>query len=284
MRCNLCPNACNVDRSERKGVCGVSDKITIAAAALHFGEEPFISGTKGSGAVFFCGCSLKCAFCQNYELSRNLRGKDITVYELSEIFKRLEGEGAHNINLVNPTHYYDKILSALELYKPNIPVIANTHGYESLPTLERVFGAIDVFLPDMKFVSPAVSLRYTGKRDYFELAKKSIEFMSDKPLSFAADGTILSGAVIRHLCLPQNVSDSKKVIDWYENIKDKAYLVLMSQYIPFGEYEKFPELKRKLTLREYNAVVDYAISKNLKNVLYQKTESASAEYIPKWQY
>lgn len=284
MNCNLCPNNCNIDRNIKKGACGTDDKIRIAKFYLHKFEEPFISGQNGSGTIFFCGCSLRCVFCQNYELSRSLRGKEISVNELADIFKQLEDKGAHNINLVNPTHYSDKIIQAFEIYKPKIPVVYNTHGYEKIEILKVIDNYVDIYLPDIKYYSEVVSSRYTGKNDYFLVASKAIEFMSNKPILFDDNDMLKSGTVVRHLVLPQNVSDSKKILDWYNDIKDKTYLNLMSQYTPFGDIKNFPELNRRLSKREYQTVLDYAVSLGIENLLYQDLVSADESYIPSWDY
>lgn len=284
MKCLLCPNECGVDRKLNKGICGTDDNIRIAKFYLHKFEEPVVSGSVGSGTVFFCGCPLKCVFCQNYEVSRNLRGKNVSTTELAEIFYKLESMGAHNINLVNPTHYVDKIIDAFKIYRPKIPIVYNTHGYEKIQTLENINDFIDVYLPDMKFFSPTLSKRYTGKENYFEVTSKAIEYMTNKPYILGADGLIKSGVIVRHLVLPQAVSDSKKVLDWFSNIKDKAYVNVMSQYTPFGEIDNFPELKRKITKREYETVIDYAISLNITNMYYQKQKSADEKYIPEWDF
>lgn len=284
MICNLCPNSCKVDRSNSIGACGVDDKIKIAKYYLHKFEEPFISGKNGSGTIFFCGCSLKCVFCQNYDLSRNNRGKEISVLELAEIFKELEKMGAENINLVTPTHYVDKIIDAFNIYKPNIPIVYNTHGYETIETLKKIDDYIDVYLPDVKYFSPIVSKRYTGKENYFEFTSKAVDFMMKKPLKFSPNGQILSGVVVRHLALPQNISDSKKILDWYSQYKDISYINIMSQYTPFGNVKDFPELNRRLTKREYDSLIEYAISLDINNAFYQKFESQSTEYIPQWDY
>ena len=284
-KCLLCPNGCNIDKSINKGACGTDDKVRIAKFYLHPFEEPIVSGKNGSGTVFFCGCSLKCVFCQNYELSRNERGKEISVNELAEIFKQLEVMGAHNINLVNPTHYSDKIIEAFNIYRPNIPIVYNTHGYELIEILEKMNGYVDVYLPDMKYFSPTISKRYTGKENYFDVASRAIEFMAEsKPVIIGNDGLIKQGVIVRHLVLPQCTSDSKKIIDWFCKIKDKAYINVMSQYTPFGNLDGFPELKRKITRREYDAVMDYAMSKNIDNMFYQEFESADEKYIPKWDF
>ena len=284
MICNICPNSCNVDRSNSIGACGVDDKIKIAKYYLHKFEEPFISGKNGSGTIFFCGCSLKCVFCQNYDLSRNNRGKQISVLELAEIFRELEKMGAENVNLVTPTHYVDKIIDAFNIYKPNIPIVYNTHGYETIETLKKIDDYVDVYLPDVKYFSPFVSKRYTGKENYFEFTSKAVDFMMKKPLKFSPNGQILSGVVVRHLALPQNISDSKKILDWYSQYKDISYINIMSQYTPFGNVKDFPELNRRLTKREYDSLIEYAISLDINNAFYQKFESQSTEYIPDWDY
>ncbi len=284
MKCDLCPNLCGVDRKISLGRCGAGDTVKIAKYYLHKYEEPCISGSKGSGTVFFCGCSLKCAFCQNYELSRVKRGKDISVYELADIFRTLEEQGAENINLVTPTHYADKIMRALDIYRPLIPVVYNTHGYENLSSLYAVDKYVDVYLPDLKFFSPEVSERYTGIRNYFDVAAKAIEFMAKKPLIWGENGMMKSGTLVRHLLLPLNLSDSKKIIDFLAELKDKVYISLMSQYTPFGEIKNFPELNRKVTKREYESLIDYALSKGITNMFYQKLSSAEETYIPRWDF
>ncbi len=283
--CTLCPNGCKVDKTKSKGFCGTNDNLVIAKYYLHKFEEPMISGLNGSGTIFFCGCSLKCVFCQNYELSRSLRGKTITTQELADIFKELESLGAHNINLVNPTHYSNKIVDALKIYRPNIPIVYNTHGYENIEVLKEINDYIDIYLPDIKFFSPMLSKRYAGKENYFEIASKALEFMANsKPFLLGDDGMLKSGVIVRHLVLPQGVSDSKKILDWFTSIKDKAYINVMSQYTPFGEIDSFPELRRKVTAREYENVLDYAMSLGIENMFYQDKQSASTEYIPTWDF
>ena len=283
--CTICPLSCGADRSKQVGACGAGDKIKIAKYYLHKFEEPCVSGNRGSGTVFFCGCSLKCRFCQNYELSRNLRGKEISVQELADIFYELENLGAENINLVTPTQFSDKIIKALEIYRPEIPVVYNTHGYEKLEILQEIDPFIDVYLPDLKFYSPVLSKRYTGKENYFEYASKAVLFMAQKPLVFDEKGMIKSGTIVRHLVLPTCTQDSKRIIDFFaENLKDKAYLNVMSQYTPMGETDGFPELQRRITKREYDNVIDYAISKGIEKMFYQKRISASEEYVPVWDY
>ncbi len=283
--CLLCPINCGADRKNKVGACGAGDKIKIAKYYLHKFEEPCISGENGSGTVFFCGCSLKCKFCQNFELSRNLRGKEISVQELADIFRELETMGAENINLVTPTQFSDKIIRALEIYKPNIPVVYNTHGYEKLEILQEIDPFIDVYLPDLKFYSPAISSRYTGKANYFEYASKAVLFMSQKPIVFDEKGMIKSGTIVRHLVLPACTQDSKRIVDFFaDDLKDRAYLNVMSQYTPMGDIKDFPELNRKITKREYDSVIDYAIMKGIDKMFYQKRVSASEQYVPVWDF
>ena len=283
--CNLCPNFCNVDRRSKKGACGSGDNLSISKYGLHYYEEPVISGTNGSGTVFFTGCSLRCAFCQNYELSRVLRGKTISHLELVDIFKSLEEKGAHNINLVTPSHYVKQIAKAFEIYKPSIPIVYNTHSYETLESLEIIAPYVDIYLPDLKFYSPDISKRYTNKENYFETATTAISYMLNAKKTVIENGLIKSGVIVRHLILPLCVSDSKKIINWfYENQKNGAYLSIMSQYTPLIKNENLPELNRKITNKEYNAVVDYALSKGLENVFIQDISSASEDYVPKWDY
>ena len=282
--CALCPNDCKIDRDNKVGFCSTGSKIKIAKYYPHMFEEPPVSGTKGSGTIFFCGCSLKCVFCQNFIVSRNQTGKEISVEELAKIFAELEDKGVHNINLVNPTHYWDKIIDALKLYRPNIPILANTHGYERIDVLEKVSPYIDVWLPDMKYFSSALSMRYSKKSDYFEVASKALEFLIENNPPIYEDGLIKKGVIVRHLILPQSSSDSKQIIDWFLPFKDKASISVMSQYTPFGEIDNYPELKRKITKREYNSVIDYALSLGISDMFVQEDLSADEKYIPTWDF
>lgn len=280
--CKLCPNDCFVDRDKTVGYCGVGSELKIAKYAKFTLEEPCISGTRGSGAIFFCGCPMKCVFCQNYEVSRNKVGRVITTNEFIDIIKELEDEGVHNVNLVNPTHYVGEITKAFKKYRPKIPVVYNTHGYEKIETLKEIDEYVSVYLPDLKYFSPATSKRYSGKENYFDVASKAVEFMSKKPL-VVKDGIMQSGCIIRHLILPLNTADSINVVTWVkERINDRAYLSLMSQYTPFGEIENYPELKRPITKKEYDRVLDKVYELGLTNVFVQDFESVGTQYIPVW--
>ena len=285
MRCFSCPNNCGVNRDEKIGVCGESNQLKIAKYYLHPYEEPVISFNKGSGTVFFTGCSLRCVFCQNYALSRNARGKIITPENLADVFKELEDMGADNINLVTPTHFVDEIIKAFEIYKPKIPVVYNTHGYESIENLKKIDKYVDIYLPDIKFFSPIVSKRYTGKSNYFEVASSAVKFMFDSKKTVIENGKMLSGVIVRHLILPLNKNDSIEIIKWFKQNSIKGeYLSLMAQYTPFGEIDAYPELKRKITKKEYDSVLNTLFDLDIKNVFIQQLDSASEKFIPSWDF
>lgn len=223
-------------------------------------------------------------FCQNYELSRNTRGKDVSAAELADIFKKLEDSGAENVNLVNPTHYLKDIAKALEIYRPRIPIVYNTHGYETTDTLKMADEFTDIFLPDLKFIDPLLSKRYTARADYAEYALPAIKFMAEKPLKMRDDGKMLSGCIIRHLILPLATYDSVNIVKFVSELPESVYLSLMSQYTPFGEIQNFNELQRKITKREYEKVLSAVAEYGLKNVFIQDMESAAENYIPEWDF
>lgn len=283
MNCTQCPVSCGADRTLSKGYCGVSG-VKLAKYYLHPFEEPPISFKNGSGCVFFCGCSLKCVFCQNYEVSRAVRGKDFTVKQLAEVFKRLEDMGADNINLVNPTHYVAHIAEAMSIYKPSLPVVYNTHGYEKMPTLEIADTFTDIYLPDLKFIDKTLSKRYTGREDYAEYALPAIKFMAKKPLNMRGDGKMLSGCIVRHLILPLAVYDSVEIVKFISTLPEGVYFSLMSQYTPFGDIKDFKELQRPITRREYNKVLAAVEEYGLKNVFLQDESSSGKDYIPNWDF
>ena len=284
MECNLCPAGCGVDRSLGKlGRCGASG-LKIAKYYLHPFEEPPISFSNGSGCIFFCGCSLRCVFCQNYELSHNKRGKDITVAELADIFRELEERGADNINLVTPTHYVDKIVEAFAIYRPKIPVVYNTHSYENLETLKIADSFTAIYLPDLKFIDPLLSKRYTGREDYAKFALPAIEFMAKKPLKLDENGKMLSGCIVRHLIMPLAVYDSVKIIEFVSKLGEGVYFSLMSQFTPMGEADNFPELRRSITKREYAAALEAVRAYGLKNVFLQDRTSSDRAFVPDWDY
>ena len=283
MNCFQCPVSCGADREKISGACGVKG-IKIAKYYLHPFEEPPVSFKNGSGCVFFCGCSLKCAFCQNFDLSRNLRGKEITKNELADIFKALEDMGAENINLVNPTHYLRHIMGAIEIYRPKIPIVYNTHGYETEEALRLADWFVDIWLTDLKFTDNALSKRYTARSDYADYALPAVKFMSKKPLKMREDGKMLSGCIVRHLILPLAAYDSVNVVKFVATLPKTVYFSLMSQYTPFGDIEKYKELNRRITRREYEKVVAAVEEYGLENVFLQDYTSATQDFIPKWDY
>lgn len=282
--CKSCPVECGADRDERAGYCGVKG-LSIAKYYLHPFEEPCISFKRGSGTVFFTGCNLKCVFCQNYSLSRAERGKEITPRQLSDIFKELEDMGAENISLITPTHVVEYIVEAFNIYRPKIPVVYNSGGYDKVETLKLIDDFIDIYLPDFKFVSPLLSKRYTGREDYFSYAEKALRFMAQKPVRFTSDGKMLSGIIIRHLIMPLCVEDSISALRWIkDNMPRDIHISLMSQYTPFGNTAPYPELNRRITAREYKRVLDEAYSLGFENVYLQERASAEEAYIPEWDY
>lgn len=283
--CQLCPNSCKADRINTVGRCGEKNDMRIAKYYLHPFEEPFISGTNGSGTIFFSGCSLKCVFCQNYQLSRSQRGKVISANQLADIFKELEDMGAHNINLVNPTHFLTQISKAVSIYKPKIPIVYNTHGYENIENLKIANQFVDIYLPDLKYFSPALSKRYSKIENYFEVCANAIKFMMQSKTTVIENGLMKSGVCVRHLILPLAVKDSVEIIKWFEqNQLNGAYFSLMAQYTPFGEIENFAELKRPITKGEYDRVIKALFDAKIENCLIQERESASEKFIPKWDF
>ncbi len=283
--CTLCPVECGADRTKAAGACGV-DGLRVAKYYLHPFEEPCISFEKGSGTIFFAGCNLRCAFCQNYEVSRVQRGKAITPAQLADIFKQLEDMGAENISLVTPSHLVPYLVSAFEIYRPTIPVVYNTGSYEKIDALKIIDPYVDIYLPDMKFYSHALSKRYLGKEDYFDVASAAIEFMANsKPLVMTKEGKMHSGCIVRHLVMPLCSGDSKSLIKWFARaLPPSTYLSLMSQYTPFGKIEGFPELSRKITPREYDTAVQTALDFGITNLFAQERGSSGEKYIPQWDY
>lgn len=283
MNCNLCPRKCNADRKTNVGYCGMKDTVCIALYKLFFYEEPCITAIGGSGAIFFSGCSLRCVYCQNYEISSLKNGKEISVQRLAEIFKELEKSGAENINLVNPTHYVSQIEEALKIYKPSIPIVYNSHGYESEETIKKVAKFCDIFLPDFKYFDNDIALRYSGAKDYVEVCKKTLKLMRQlKQDKFNGD-KMISGVLIRHLILPLQTDDSIKILDWIKHNLPSTKVSLMSQYTPYGRANEFKEINRKITKREYDKVVNSYLNLGLDGYI-QDRESANCVYIPKWDY
>ena len=280
--CILCPRQCGVDRTERTGYCGSGSLPKVARAAKHHWEEPCISGTEGSGTVFFSGCTLGCVFCQNREISRGGTGREVTVEHLADIFKRLEGQGVHNLNLVTPTHFTPQILQALELSKPTVPVVMNCGGYERVETLRQWEGKVQVYLPDLKYFSPELSAKYSAAPDYFAVASKAIMEMHRQQPQLVWEGDLLkSGLIIRHLVLPGCMKDSLQILDFLDKHlpKDSFLLSLMSQYTPTENCKQFPEINRRVTTYEYRKVADRAAELGFSGFA-QDRRSAKEEYTP----
>lgn len=284
--CTLCPRNCGIDRTMEVGFCGAGEHIKTARAALHFWEEPCISGTRGSGTVFFSGCNLACKYCQNYEISIGGFGDEISVERLGDIFLELQNGGAHNINLVTPTPYFPLIMSAIDIVrdKMNIPFIANLGGYEKPETIRMLKGYIDIFLTDVKYQSSEISKKYSFAPDYFKFSMDSLEEMISLcgVPKFDENGIMQSGVIVRHLLLPGFKKDSIEVIKSLA-VRfgiDNFILSLMSQYTPNGHLEDCPEINRRITSLEYNSVVDKALELGFKNAYMQEKTSAGTEYTP----
>lgn len=282
--CSICPRQCGAQRDEKDGAgfCGMPASPVLARAALHFGEEPCISGTNGSGTIFFSGCSLKCCFCQNHSISHKNEGKPITVERLAEIFRELENAGAHNINLVNPSHYAVSIRKALELYRPKVPVVYNSSGYERVETVRMLDGYVDVYLPDCKYVDSPLSLALSGAEDYFPTASAAIIEMARQtgPAQFDDNGMMIKGTMVRHLVLPGHTKNSMQVLDWLSTLKDSVWVSLMFQYTPCGDLSAHKELQRTLTRRECEKVWQYMDDLGIVNGYVQDRKSAGTTMIP----
>ena len=284
MICDICPRHCKVDRSTKTGFCGMSETLKLAKADVFLWEEPVVSGTNGSGAIFFSGCNLKCCFCQNYEMSSNHFGKEISINRLAEIFKELEQKGIHNINLVSPSHYANQIVEALNIYKPNIPVVWNSNGYDDIETIKLISKYVDIFLVDLKFFDENLSMKYCKAKDYFSVASKAVKLMTTlKPNVVVENGLMKSGVVVRHLVMPNCTEDSIKILEWInQNVKDKCLLSLMGQYMPYFKAKDYPEINRRLKPIEYKIVLNKAISLGLTNGFSQELESSDECFGPIW--
>lgn len=252
-----------------------------ARAALHFWEEPCISGKNGSGTVFFSGCSLNCVYCQNYEISHKDRGKTITYKELADIFRILEKSGAHNINLVTPTHFITSIIKALDIYKPNIPIVYNSGGYECADSLKLLKDYVDIFLIDLKYLSPERAKEYSDAENYPEFAVSAItECYKQQPESVIENGLMKKGVIVRHLLMPQATNEAIAVFEWVKNNLPNAFFSIMSQYLPLGRASEYPKINRRVTKREYNKVIEHICNSDFQNVYIQELSSSDEKYIP----
>ena len=290
MNCNLCPRKCGADRaSGQLGVCGQTEELKVARAALHYWEEPCISGEEGSGAVFFSGCPLHCVFCQNENIANGTTGKKITVPRLSEIFLELQEKGANNINLVTPGHFVPQIIKALDRARTDglyLPVVYNTSSYEKVDTIRMLEGYVDIYLPDFKYMDSGLSARYSHAPDYAKVAKAAVAEMVRQTgkasfLHGDEDGLIKRGTIVRHLTLPGCMEDSKSVLKYlHETYGDTIYISIMNQFTPLSNLEKYPELNRRITEEEYEELVDYAIEIGIENGFIQEGDTAEESFIP----
>lgn len=289
--CTLCPRECHADRKNGKaGYCGMAAKLYAARAALHMWEEPCISGKKGSGAVFFTGCGLRCCFCQNREIAIGTSGQEITVKRLADIFLELQKKGAANINLVTGAHYALHIVEALKLAKEKglcLPVVYNSSGYEKVETLRLLEGYVDVYLPDYKYAQSELAQKYSHAADYPERAQRAIVEMVRQTGTavFDEDGYIQRGTIVRHLILPGHTKNSIEALRWlHETWGEQIYISIMNQYTPVFEQEKYKELNRKVTRREYAKVLDAALEMGIVNGFFQDGETAQESFIPAFDY
>lgn len=285
--CLLCPRKCGINRSTgQTGVCGVSSEIKVARAALHYWEEPCISGKRGSGAVFFSGCSLHCVFCQNREISDGKEGKVISKERLSDIFIELADKGANNINLVTPGQYIPDIVWAVNDAKSRgmkLPIIYNTSGYENVTELKLLEGIVDVYLPDFKYMDSTLSARYSRAKDYPSVAKQALSEMVRQQPDVVIDdatGLIQKGVIVRQLLLPGHVNDAKAVLKYlYDTYHDHVYISMMSQFTPIA-LKDYPEINRTVTKREYERLVNYALEIGITNAFIQEGDVAKGSFIP----
>jgi putative pyruvate formate lyase activating enzyme len=287
--CTLCPRDCHVDRTEgEKGYCNSTDELVVARAALHEWEEPCISGEEGSGTVFFSGCAMGCVYCQNHNIAMGFAGKKITIERLSDIFIELQDQKANNINLVTPSHYVPQIIEALLMARDKglqIPIVYNCSGYEKVETLRLLDGYVDIYLPDMKYMDMEPAIKYSDCKDYFQFASQAIKEMARQvgEVVFDKRGMMRKGVIVRHLTLPGYLKDSMNIIKYlYNTFGDTIFISIMNQYTPVLAFDKYPELNRRITEKEYNELVDYAINLGVENGFIQEGETASESFIPEF--
>lgn len=287
--CTLCPRNCHADRTAgQKGYCRENADLAVARAALHMWEEPCISGTRGSGTVFFSGCSLGCVYCQNRNISMGAAGKIITAERLAQIFMELQEKGAHNINLVTPDHYIPQIIEAVSISRNkglNIPIVYNTGGYEKAETLKMLNGIVDVYLPDLKYMDENIAEKYSDCTDYFSYASAAIAEMAAQAgePEFDGDGIMTRGVIVRHMMLPGCSDDSKNIIKYlHDTLDNKIYISIMNQYTPMEHAAMYPEINRRVTDEEYDGLIDYAVSVGVENGFIQEGETQSESFIPEF--
>lgn len=289
-KCNICPHDCGINRLNGKfGRCKATGKIKLAMASIHNFEEPCISGKNGSGTVFFSNCNLKCVFCQNYKISQEGLGNEITIEELADVFIDEQNKNAENINLVTPTMYVYHIIEAIKIARSKglrIPIVYNSNGYENVETIKKLNGYIDVYLPDLKYFDDDLAFKYSGIKNYFENATAAIKEMYNQVGSPVLDenGMIKKGLIIRHLVLPSNIQNSKDILKWINDNMDKnVFVSVMAQYFPTHKAKDFPEINRKLTMKEYKEIEDYLYSLDLDNGYIQELGEHEEEYVPDFE-
>lgn len=284
--CNLCPRRCGVNRTMSVGFCGAGDKVRIALVSLHQWEEPCLVGEKGAGTVFFSYCNLRCVYCQNHEISHGGQGWEVSLERLAEIFLEQQARGAATLDLVTPTHYVPQIIAALDIAKARgltLPVVYNSSAYENVETIEVLKGYVDIYLPDMKYMSAASGKEYSAAADYFAAASAAITRMVEQvgPVQFAADGQLRRGVLVRHMVLPGHRHESMDIVKWlWETFGKTIQVSLMNQYTPMYKAAEHKPLNRRLTTFEYDSVVDYALQLGMENAYIQERRSASAEFVP----
>lgn len=289
-KCNICPHKCGINRLEGNvGRCKATDKIKIALVSLHQFEEPCISGNNGSGTVFFSNCNLSCVFCQNYEISQQGNGKEITIEELADIFIEQQNKKAENINLVTPTMYIYQIIEAIKIAREkglNIPIVYNSNGYENIEALRDLKGYIDIYLPDLKYSNNELAYKYSNIKNYFENATQAIQEMYNQVGAPILDenGMMKKGVMIRHLVLPSNIENSIEVLKWIsKNIDKRVFTSIMAQYFPTHKASEFPEINRKLTDEEFKQIEDYLYSLDIENGYIQELGTHEEEYVPNFK-
>ena len=288
--CTICPHNCKINRTKNPGRCKSTDKIKIALYSIHNFEEPCISGEKGSGTIFFSNCNMNCVFCQNYEISQLGRGKEITIEELANVMIKQQERNVQNINLVTPTSYALHIVEAIKIARKKglkIPIVYNTNGYESVETLKLLEGYVDIYLPDLKYYYDDLAKKYSKVDNYFQIATKAIQEMYSQVGAPVLDenGVMKKGLMIRHLILPNEVQNSKKVLKWIkENIDSNVYVSIMAQYFPTYKAKEIPEIARKITKEEYEKVENYLYELDLENGYIQELGEHEEEYVPTWEY
>ena len=289
--CNICPHKCNINRNKGKiGRCKATNKIKVALYSVHNFEEPCISGEKGSGTVFFSNCNLNCIYCQNYEISQQGRGKEISIEELSDIFIEQQKRNVENINLVTPTSYAPQIIEAIKIARKkglNIPIVYNTNGYENIETIKMLDGYVDIYLPDLKYYYNDIAKKYSKIDNYFEIATKAIKEMKKQIGKTVIDenGIMKKGIIIRHLVLPNNIENSKKILKWIrENMNNDTYISVMAQYFPTYKAKEDLELNRKLTKQEWREIEEYIEKLGIENGFIQELGEHEEEYVPKWEF